>query len=164
MFLYKTYSLTRTPEQIIKDINDELHDFYQYKAPLKEGVLEFLEHLKHTGKKLAIATATSRPLVDMALERTGIAAYFDYIVTCPDVKCSKEKPDIYLNALQTIGTDIRTTPVFEDALFAIQTAKAAGFPVVGVYEKTADPQREDIKIYSDIYVQKINDCLAYFEL
>ena len=71
--------------------------------------------------------------------------YFEGIVTCSDVGCGKDKPDIFIYALNKIGTHIEDTWVFEDALHAVKTASAYGFKVFGVYDLTEDENKEKIK-------------------
>ena len=99
----------------------------------KPGVAAYLESLKKQGIPMAVATATNRPMVEAALARTGLAGYFKQIFTCTEIGAGKERPDIYLAAAKALGTHPADTWVFEDALYAIKTAKAAGFLYGGVF-------------------------------
>ncbi|MFR1948731.1 MAG: HAD-IA family hydrolase [Roseburia hominis] len=103
----------------------------------KPGVAAYLESLKKQGIPMAVATATNRPMVEAALARTGLASYFKQIFTCTEIGAGKERPDIYLAAAKALGTHPADTWVFEDALYAIKTAKAAGFYTVGFYDETS---------------------------
>ena len=45
--------------------------------------------------------------------------------------------------------------MFEDALYAIKTAKAAGFYTVGLYDETSRNDQEAIAGLADCYVREI---------
>lgn len=47
--------------------------------------------------------------------------------------------------------------VFEDALHAIRTAKAAGFRVAGVYEATAEQDQPEIQRLCDYYIRSYEE-------
>ena len=67
---------------------------------------------------------------------------FTAIFSCADLGLSgKGEPDIFRIALAHLGTERAETAVFEDALHAVRTAKADGFPVVGVYDPY-EPEQE----------------------
>ena len=51
----------------------------------------------------------------------------------------------------------RDTVVFEDALHAIQTAKAAGFRVCGVYDPFAEAEQAEIRRISDYYIRSFEE-------
>ena len=133
-YFRREYGLTQREEEIMAGIDRMLEHFYGAEARPKPGVLSFLEGLRQQGVKMAVATATDRYLVEMALERNGMLPYFQGIFTCTEVGAGKEKPDVFFKALAALGTPMEATPVFEDAYYAAATAKAAGFPVVAVYD------------------------------
>ena len=83
---------------------------------------------------MSVATATAEPLARACLERLGVAHYFDFILSCETVGKGKTQPDVYLEAARRMGSAPEDTAVFEDALYAAQTAKEAGFYTVGVPE------------------------------
>ena len=47
--------------------------------------------------------------------------------------------------------------MFEDALYAVCTAKKAGFRTVGVYDRYSQKDTEEIRNTSDIYMADFND-------
>jgi len=153
------YGVTRSIEEIMDGVNAMLEHFYQYDAPLKPGAAELLERLRRKEVKLCIATATDRYLVEAALERCGVLSYFDKIFTCSEVGHGKDEPIIFEAALRFLGTEKSKTVVFDDALYAIRTAKKAGFPVAAVYDSHEKAQAE-IRALADLYLAD----LAQFNL
>ena len=49
-----------------------------------------------------------------------------------------------------------TTWVFEDAVYAAKTAKANGYNVVGIYDKS-EPKQEELKEIVDIYINNYSE-------
>ena len=151
-YMRQAYCIDRTVEQIMEDIDRGIEQRYFTDLPLKPGVFEMLESLRRRGVPLCIATATDRYLVEAGLRRIGVLDYFEFILTCTEVGVGKDQPDIYETALRRLGTAKETTYVFEDALYAVETAKRAGFPVVGVYDKSASAMTERIRSLCDRFV------------
>lgn len=156
-YFVESYGVKRTVEEIIEDINGMLAKQYREVFPCKPFTLELLQALKARGVKMSVATATDPHLAEMALKRTGIFDYLTGVYSCSHVNVGKEQPDVFLYALKEMGTAKEKTYVFEDALHALQTAKDAGFPTVGVYDFSADAQREEIIRLSDFYLFSFQD-------
>ena len=150
------YGVTLSVTEIIDGVNDMVENYYIEIVPLKPGVKEFLTKLHNQGVKMCIATVTDRHLVEAALKRCGVREFFSEIFTCAQVGKSKEDPAIYHAALEHLGTDKIQTVVFEDAFYALKTAKADGFVVAAVYDVHEDNQKE-MKSISDFYIDDFSD-------
>lgn len=124
--LISRYSLDMTPEEVKAKIFEILEYYYFNVAAAKPGVKEFLQKLKENGTRMCVATATDRRLVVPALERNGLLEYFDKVFTVGEVGVNKSQPDIYDRARDYMGADAQDVFVFEDAVYAIETAKGRG--------------------------------------
>ena len=147
----KNYGVTLSVEEIVDAVNDMVAEIYRTKVTLKDGVREFLEALKSQGVKMCVATVTDRPIVEDVLCNLGIRDFFTEIFTCAEVGYNKETPHIYRVALEALGTKKDETVVFEDALYALMTAKNDGFPVAAVYDKHEAKQIE-MRSEADYYI------------
>lgn len=145
------YQLSESVEYLMESVNRFIEEQYRRNAPLKKGVMAFLEFNRH--EKMCIATATDRPLVEMSLNIHGISKYFSKIFTCTEVGVGKTKPDIYEIAFAYLGTQREDTFVFEDALHGIISAKSVGFPVIAVADKSSFSDKEDILQYADLFIE-----------
>lgn len=150
--LRAAFGLTEPAEEIMRGVNERVAEGYRRRFVCKPYIPELLERLRRQGVRMCVATATDRPLAEAALQRNGILEYFSFLLTCTEVGVGKDSPLFFRKALVQLGTDKPNTFVFEDALYALQTAKADGFPVVGVYDPSADGQRADILRLSDVYL------------
>ena len=152
---YQTeYGVTQSIDEIMDGVNAMLERYYRFEVPLKPGAAELLERLRQDGVKLCIATATDRHLVEAALDRCGVLSCFGEIFTCNEVGHGKDEPDIFEEALRSLGTRREETLVFDDALYAVRTAKEAGFPVAAVYDSHERSQAE-VRARSDLYLEDL---------
>lgn len=161
-YYIKNYAPEKTVMDIVKSINALIEDFYFEQVLLKAGVSEFLEFLKTKNVKMCIATATDRYMVEKALERNGIRDYFSEIFTCTSVGAGKDTSVIYDKALEHLGTPKKNTYVFEDALYAIETANNAGYNIVGISDVSEKSDPEVIKGLCNIFINDYSEIYKYF--
>lgn len=152
----REYGVSLSTDEIMNGINNMIYKYYRDEAPLKPGIESFLQQLKDSGIKMCIATATDKYLVEAALKRCGIIGYFSEIFTCTLVGRGKDEPIIYREALKHLGTKKSETVVFEDALYAMKTAKGDGFLTAAVYDTYEKSQRK-INELADFYLTDFSD-------
>lgn len=162
-YLKEHYQLPQSPEEIIAGINASIRHFYQTEVRAKPGVLAFLQRLQAAGVPMTVATATDRPLIEDGLRCCGLRSYFQELFTCSEIGQGKEQPAIYLAACAHMRTDISKTWVFEDALHAAKTAKAAGFRVAAVFDPASRRDIAELRSISDLYLEDLCD-MAQFTL
>ena len=151
------YHMTQSVDEIVALIEAQVEDFYTHQVQAKAGVVKFLSLLKMEGVWMYVATATDRHLAEAALRCAGIDGYFRGILTCQEVGAGKDSPEIYERAMTRLKSNKRDTVVFEDALHAIETAKAAGFRVCAVYDPYAEAEQDKIRSLSDYYIRSFED-------
>ena len=157
-YLQETCGLEMTTEQIMDEIIRRMEDFYTHRVQPKPGLEKFLSILKMEGVWMYVATATHRRLAEKALKTAGIDHYFRGIVTSAEAGTHKrDSADIYEMAMRRLQSNKRDTVVFEDALYAIRTAKAAGFRVAGVYDVTEEADQPEIQRISDYYIRSYEE-------
>ena len=147
-----------TGREITDEVGTYMEDFYSNRVQAKAGVKNFLSLLKMEGVQCYLATATHRELVRRAIAHAGLEPYFKGIITSGEVGKNKiDSPDIYEWAMKRMGGNKADTVVFEDALFAIRTAKKAGFRVAGVYDPDSEADQEEIRALSDYYITSFEE-------
>lgn len=156
-YMKEHYRLHENVHSIVRGVLDIVRDFYVYEAQMKPGAAEFLKKLSERGILIAAATSGDRELVQAAFERLGIARYFEEIFTCSEVGAGKTEPLIYERAAGRLGCRPEETCVFEDVLYAVQTACRAGFRTIGVYDRYSEGEKEQIKEMSEIYLTDFTD-------
>lgn len=156
----REYGITDAPQQIIDEINGLVFQSYRDEVQPKNGVPELLDALKARGVKLAVATASDRCLIEAALERTGLMRRFDAFLTCTEVGEGKDSPAIFYRAAELLGCRPEETVIFEDSLYAMKTAKAAGFRVAAIADDSAAHEEREVRETADWFVQEPLEWLA----
>ncbi|MBR5135026.1 MAG: HAD family phosphatase [Clostridia bacterium] len=145
------YGIEEAPETVVADILKLVKQNYDATATPLPDAIAFLETLKRNGVKITLATATDRSVVEPTLRRLGMWDLFDGVFTCSELKTSKLSPLIYDTARAFMGTPLENTWVFEDALYAAKTAKAAGYALCGICDRF-EPRGEELKRIADVYL------------
>ncbi|MEY8389196.1 HAD family phosphatase [Oscillospiraceae bacterium 38-13] len=149
--------LPGTVDELVSEIWGLIEDFYQNHVKPKPGAVKFLSLLKMEGVWMYVATATDRPLAEAALRHAGIDGYFRGIITSKEAGQSKrEGPEIYERAMRRLQSNKKDTVVFEDALHALRTAKAAGFRTAAVYDES-EPDQEEMRRLADYYIRTYDE-------
>lgn len=152
-YFAKNFPLPLTASEITQKIRDMVADAYLHEIPRKAGVIELLQMLKQKQVSICVATATETPLALKALERLKLLPFFEFVLSCDDVRKSKDDPFIYETAMKRLGGCKENTLIVEDALHCIETAKNAGFRVAAIWDLSAQKAGDipKIKQLSDYY-------------
>ena len=118
------------PEALRPVTKARVHALLETLGP-RDGVLAYLDTAREHDLKLAVASSSSGGWVNPHLERLGIAGCFDAVLT-GDRHAAKPRPDLYLAALDALGTTAAETIAFEDTPHGVTSAKAAGLTCVAV--------------------------------
>ena len=153
-FIIDEYKLSVTVEEAVEGMDAIIREFYKNDVKLKDGAGELLEFFKSRGIPMVIGTSTDRDCIEVGLERTGISAYFDRIYTSTEVGKSKEKPDLFIQAMEFMESSPDETIVFEDGLYSLRTAAALGMKTVGVFDEVSLSNQKELKELADLYVDE----------
>ena len=162
-YLNEHYGLNKSVKETVEGIGRMLEDYYFYEVLLKPGAKEILEFLKSKNIKMAAATSSPRTHIEKALSRNGLLGYIDKIYTTSEVGVSKHSPDIYNLAADFLKTKSEETLVFEDSLYALKTAKEAGFVTVGVFDEKGESNQAELENQADLYLKKLDDFIVMSE-
>ena len=154
VYMQEHYGITDSVEEIRAGFLAVIDHFYREEAQLKPGMQQLLQNLADSDVTMMLCTTSGEELVLAALERCGVKDYFDGIITTEGTTTSKHEPYMYLACAEAMEAKPRETLVFEDVLFALQTAKAAGFRTVGVEDDKSASDKEAIKAISNYYLEK----------
>ena len=152
------YHMPQSVDEIVALTIAPVEDFYFRQVRPKAGVLPFLSLLKMQGVGMYVATNTDRYLAEAGLRCAGLTSYFKGIITCAEAGAGKaSSPLVFQRAMSRLQGNLQNTVVFEDALHAIRTAKAAGFRVCAVYDPSAEADQEEIRRLADTYLRSFEE-------
>lgn len=130
---------------------------YRYNIFIKAGVREYLQAVKNSGGKIALATASPKRLYEPVLRNNSIYGMFDAFITTDEAGSSKDYPDIYLKAAELLEVFPDKCVVFEDVLKGIFSAKTAGMYAVAVYDKYSTDDIVTMRQYADEFIFSFED-------
>lgn len=161
-YIREEYGLSLSVEEIMKGINRTVENCYFHEVLPKQGAISFLRELKAADVRMCIATATDRYQIEAALKRFELLDFFDAIFTCTEVGHGKDEPVVFWKAMEYLGTDRSNTVIFEDALHAVQTAKADGFLTVGICDPHIQEQ-EQLQSLCDCYLTDFSQTETFWK-
>jgi HAD superfamily hydrolase (TIGR01509 family) len=103
-----------------------------------EHGLPLLPHAVDTVRQLAarwplgLASSSNRPIIELVLERSGLAPCFAVVVSSEEVDRGKPAPDVYLAVARGLGVDPKDCVAIEDSTNGIKSAVAAGMRTIAV--------------------------------
>ena len=148
----------RVDEKIVKQLvehKSKVQIQLAEEVPLFEGAKEILGLLN--GKvKVGLASMNNRAVVMHLLQLNSLADCFDVVLTVEAVSRSKPDPEIFLKTAKQLNVRPAKCVVFEDSLFGVQAAKAAGMSCIavttGVYTKEElKAEKADLVVKSLLY-------------
>lgn len=74
--LHQTYGIGESGLELTRYADDITIQFYIHDMCMKDGALEYLEYLFQKGVRMCIASAGSRHLLNIAVEKFGLGKYF----------------------------------------------------------------------------------------
>lgn len=152
-YFVKTFSLPKTEAEVAEEVMSVMRRHYREDIPLKEGADIYLRGLKEKGVRMCIASATAEPLIEACLKRLGVLDCFEFWISCERVGAGKRDPAIYLEAAGLLDARPEETAVYEDAVYAANTAKQAGFYVYGVYDSESAGEWETLCSLTDAQIE-----------
>lgn len=165
-FLKEKYNLGLSAEEILeirRGISKELLKNVKY----KDGADIIIKLLKEQNIKMALATVSSKHSLDIYLndnenikEKCDLQKFFDLIITKDDVIQKKPNPEIYIRIINYFNIkDLSKCLVIEDSLLGVLAAKDALLPVISIYDKYSENDREQINTIADYKVQNFNELI-----
>jgi HAD superfamily hydrolase (TIGR01509 family) len=135
---------------------------------LRPGVLQLLEDAQRSGLALAIATTTSPVNVAALLRRAyGPQWRLHFPVVCDASTAPRKKPhpQVYLQALQSLGLPAEACIAFEDSANGLRSALAAGLGVVVTPTRFTAHQDFNgaLRVLYDLAGVQVSDLLAWHE-
>lgn len=144
--------VTLTKEEVFKRFDELMREVYLTKIEPKPFARELLEKYSSDNIKMCVATANEYDLTCETLHKLGLLQYFEFVTTCGKLECSKTEPYIYNYCAQRLGFKPDEVVVYEDAPHCVESAKNAGFYVVGVHDKSSECEEAHIKKIADRYI------------
>ncbi|MCD8219768.1 MAG: HAD family phosphatase [Ruminococcus sp.] len=156
------FKLPCTTDAFAKLAADFAREAYFETLPLKPHAVKLLDWLDENGIRYGVATATYRELAQVALKRLGIWERLAFLLTEQEVGAPKTQPQIFREGAARLHLGRRQVTVAEDSLHAVETAKAAGFFTVGVYDPVSKGDWAKMQATATVHVTDLWEMRRFF--
>ncbi|HXF97743.1 MAG TPA: HAD family phosphatase [Gaiellaceae bacterium] len=137
-YMHEVLGVPDPPEEISAEVVRRMEARYRERLPLVPGAAEAVRRL--AGRfRLALASSSNRPLIELVLERTGLAPCFQAAVSSEEVARGKPAPDVFLEAARRLGVAPARCAAVEDSANGIRAARAAGMRVLAIPNRRYPP-------------------------
>jgi HAD superfamily hydrolase (TIGR01509 family) len=133
------------PEQISSAVADRLAQQYRERLPLLPGAVEAVRSLARHWP-LGLATSSNRNVIDLVLEKAGLADAFAATVSSEEVERGKPAPDVYLETARRLSVEPAECVAIEDSTNGIRSAHAAEMAVIAVPNRDFPPDPEAVRL------------------
>lgn len=158
-YLKEYYALDMSAEEIGARIMEIVREKYLHEIPLKPHVLDVMRALRSRGVRMCVATSNDKSLAEGALKNLGIYDMLEFVITSDEVGVGKESPLIFTRAAEMMGAAPHDTAVFEDSVHAAESAAAAGFFTVGIYDGKYNNEFEEMKRTADMTIKSFEELM-----
>jgi HAD superfamily hydrolase (TIGR01509 family) len=154
-YMHDVVGLCESPDEIAQEVVRRMEARYRERLPLIPGAREAVERLAARWP-LGLASSSNRPLIDLALETSGLARFFAATVSSEEVARGKPAPDVYLEAVRRLGVDPARAAAVEDSRSGIRSAHAAGLRVVAIPNAHFPPDEDSLAL-ADVVLDSLAD-------
>ena len=101
---------------------------------------QFIQNLLENNIKLAVASSSSKKLINVILEKLMLKKYFNICVSGNEVKNGKPAPDVFLHTANLMKVNPQECLVIEDSTNGVKAAKSAEMKCVGFQNSNSGNQ------------------------
>lgn len=159
-YLHEQCGLGASSEDVLAMIFERMRAFYANEVEARPGALAFVQGLHARGVPMAVASSTPPDMLACCIERCGFAPYMKAVVSVDDLGTSKREPAVYDHARSFLGTDRAHTWGFEDAAYALDTLRAAGFRTGAIYDNDISGSWDALVARAELLIPTWEDLTA----
>ncbi len=164
----KRYGLDGSIQELLAEKDDEYLVLASGNTTVFPPIRELILALQLRGVRLAVATSSSRDVLDAMLEETGLAALFPVTVSSDDVDQPKPEPEAHLQAARRLKVPPERCCVMEDSQYGVQAAVGAGMCVIALpapgHESLPVFRRAELIVSGGAAAVRVTEILRALEL
>lgn len=157
VFFHDTHGLGENADDVVSMIDHGMLAYYSNHAQERPGALDFVRSMVKLGVCCSVVSSSPQSYLQAGLERAGFKNFLYEIISVDDVGSSKREPKVFQHTARLMAATPAETWVFEDSIYALKTAKAAGFKTLGMYDRDAAGTFEQLSDVADIAVRSFEE-------
>jgi HAD superfamily hydrolase (TIGR01509 family) len=148
-YMHDVLELPRSPGEINDEVVRRILERYRHDLPLIDGAVAAVQRLS-SEFPLAVASSSSRPLIEGVLDAAGITSCFTAVISSDEFSHGKPAPDVYLEAARRLGVAPMQCAAIEDSANGIRAGHAAGMRVLALPNPHYPPDSEALSLADDV--------------
>jgi HAD superfamily hydrolase (TIGR01509 family) len=157
-YMHDQLGVQADPDEINRRVVEAVLKRVSSDPPLLPGAKTAVESLA-AHWPLGLASSANRPVIEAVLEASGLARFFEAIVSSEEVPRGKPAPDVYLAAASALDVDPQDAAAIEDSANGIHSAAAAGMLVVALPNAHFPPDDEALG-QADVVIRSLAELEA----
>ena len=154
-YMHDVIGLPESPAEIDAEVVRRMLGSYTEHVPLVDGAVEAVSRLAGSFR-LALASSSNRPVIDVVLEVSGLAPLFEATVSSEEVERGKPAPDVFLEAAARLAVAPERCAAVEDSGNGIRAAHAADMRVLAIPNRRYPPP-DDALALADVVLDSIDE-------
>ena len=154
-YMHDRLDVPMSPDEINDEVVRRVASIYERGLPLLPHAVETVRELAARWP-LGLASSSNRPLIELVLDRAGLAQCFAAVVSSEEVERGKPAPDVYLAVARALGVNPRDCVAIEDSTNGIKSAVAAGMRTIAV-PNPQFPPADDVLATAAAVVRSLSD-------
>jgi len=134
---------------------NKLHAGLADRIRIFSGVTDLLDSLC-SRVKIALATMSSRSVIDQLLREKGMRGYFGLVISADEVEQPKPHPEAFLKCAERLKCQPEKCVVVEDSIFGVMAARKANMKCIAVLSG-AYSEKELQETKPDLIVNSISE-------
>ena len=140
-YMHDRLGVPMTPDDINDDVVRRVATAYERELPLLPHAVEAVRELA-AHWRLGLASSSNRPIIDLVLDRSGLAECFAAVVSSEEVQHGKPAPDVYRAVARQLDVEPAACVAIEDSTNGVKSAVAAGMRTIAVPNRQFPPDED----------------------
>ncbi len=153
-YFHANYGLGASDREVVGFIDEYMMAYYR-SASLLPGASQLLESCAAADVPMCVVSSSCAKYLEAGLSSSGVREFFRAVVSVEDLGTTKREPTAFNHARELLGTERGCTWGFEDSLYAMDTLRNAGFPVLGLYSDANGVSKAEAEAHADFAVPSL---------
>jgi beta-phosphoglucomutase-like phosphatase (HAD superfamily) len=149
---HNTYGVGESEIALLAEVMDFLRAGYRCIAPVKPGVIEFVNEAERRNVRMGVVSSSPKELLIDALEHAGLLEHMAAVISVGDMGTTKRDSRPIKAMRRFLGTLKSQTWCFDDSAYALDIFASQGYHTVGVYDSDIAGAREELAEHADAVV------------
>jgi HAD superfamily hydrolase (TIGR01509 family) len=143
------------PDEVADEVIRRMAERYKVALPLLPAAVEVVTLLSRRWR-LGLASSSPTKLIEVVLNRSGLAPFFAVAISTEEVARGKPAPDVYLAVAARLAVAPGLCAAVEDSSNGLRSATASGMRVIAI-PRPVYPPEPDALAAADLVLHRLEE-------